>query len=114
MAQVYPDDLCVEIIKGLIDQMRFDGRIRDTAVGCVFAVEEGEREILFWDNVSGKPLRTELVVEARGVELRKFKEHGVYHKVPIKQCYDETGKAPLGTGWVDINKGDDDNPDYRS
>ena len=71
-AAIYPDDLCHEIIKGLIDQMRFDGRIRDTAVGCVFAVEEGEREIMFWDNVSGKPLRTELVVAARGVELQKF------------------------------------------
>ena len=25
-----------------------------------------------------------------------------------------TGKKPIGVRWVDINKGDDQNPDYRS
>ena len=41
-AEVYPDQLCQEIIRGLMDTMRQEGRLRDTAVGCVFAVEEGE------------------------------------------------------------------------
>ena len=31
-----------------------------------------------------------------------------------QQCWDNTGKAPIGVRWVDINKGDDINPEYRS
>ena len=27
---------------------------------------------------------------------------------------ENTGQAPIGTRWVDVNKGDDENPDYRS
>jgi len=113
-AQIYPDDLCVEVIKGFIDQMRFDGRIRDTAIGYVFAVEEGEHEVMFWDEVTGQPLDTRLVVEARAKEMTKFSTHGVYHKVPVEECWKKTGKAPLGTKWVDINKGDNADPDVRS
>merc|ERR1712163_70814 len=28
--------------------------------------------------------------------------------------YDKTGKAPIGTRWVDVNKGDSVHPEYRS
>ena len=35
-------------------------------------------------------------------------------KVSIKECYEETGKAPIGVRWVDINKGDSEHPLYRS
>ena len=38
----------------------------------------------------------------------------MYVKVPIQECWDETGKQPIGTRWVDVNKGDDINPEYRS
>ena len=27
---------------------------------------------------------------------------------------DKHGKDPIGTRWIDVNKGDDDNPEYRS
>ena len=37
----------------------------------------------------------------------------VYEKVPIEECWRETGKAPIAVRWVDINKGDDDNPEIR-
>ena len=32
----------------------------------------------------------------------------VMMEVPIEQCWQETGAKPIGTRWVDINKGDDD------
>ena len=32
-------------------------------------------------------------------------EMGLYDKVPLQECYDNTGKAPISTKWVDINKG---------
>ncbi len=30
------------------------------------------------------------------------------------ECWEQTGKAPIGVRWVDINKGDEINPEYRS
>jgi hypothetical protein len=34
--------------------------------------------------------------------------------VPIEECWANTGKEPIGTRWVDVNKGDEANPEYRS
>ena len=39
---------------------------------------------------------------------------GVYVKVPISQCIERTGKRPIGTRWVDVNKGDSAKPKVRS
>ena len=38
----------------------------------------------------------------------------MYTKVDLKQCYDRTGKPPLGTRWLDHNKGDSRQLDLRS
>ena len=38
----------------------------------------------------------------------------VYLKVPRWQCYERTGKAPVKVRWVDVNKGDEKEPNYRS
>ena len=38
----------------------------------------------------------------------------MYVKVPLEECWKQTGQVPIGTRWVDVNKGDDDHPDYRS
>ena len=35
-------------------------------------------------------------------------------KVPIEECWANTGKEPIGTRWVDVSKGDEANPEYRS
>ena len=39
---------------------------------------------------------------------------GLYTKVPTQECYNKTGKAPITVRWIDINKGDSINPNYRS
>ena len=54
------------------------------------------------------------VIRARKKEMEELYKHEVYEKVPIKECWDMTGKAPIGTKWVDINKGDSVHPEYRS
>ncbi len=59
-------------------------------------------------------LRSDLVQEARREELDEFRKHQVYTKVPVQQCWDRGGKAPIGVCWVDIYKGDHKNPRYRS
>ena len=38
----------------------------------------------------------------------------MYEKAPISECWNSTGQEPIGTRWVDVNQGDDENPDYRS
>ena len=58
--------------------------------------------------------RHELVVAARDDEIKGISKCGVWDKVPLEECYKNTGKAPVGTRWIDINKGDITNPVYRS
>ena len=38
----------------------------------------------------------------------------VMTEVPIEQCWLETNAKPVGTKWVDINKGDDDRVELRA
>ena len=54
--EIYAEDICKEVIRGLHDQMKVDGRLQDTGVGCVFAMEEGETEWVFYDDVTGEAL----------------------------------------------------------
>ena len=68
----------------------------------------------FWDNISGAELDPSLVLEARAEEIKEILKYNVYTKVPISQCWNQTNKRPIGTRWVDINKGDSENPEYRS
>ncbi len=55
----------------------------------------------------------ELVDAAGQVEMETLKTDGVYEKVPIEECWKNTGRAPVGVKWVDTNKGDEENPEYR-
>ena len=47
-------------------------------------------------------------------EIKQIHKHGVYNKVPITQCWEETKKAPIRVKWLDINKGDEENEELRS
>ena len=46
--------------------------------------------------------------------MTEVKKHNVYKKVPTERCYGATGKALIGTRWVDVNKGDSVHLEYRS
>ena len=78
-------------------------------------VKEEEREHTgYWDNLSGKSLEQGKVRKARQEELGELAKRNVYTRVPVEQCGDRTGRAPIGTRWADVTKGDEKNPDYRS
>ena len=47
-------------------------------------------------------------------EIEEYKQHSVYTKCPRAQAFAITGKAPIGVRWVIHNKGDEQNPNYRS
>ena len=54
------------------------------------------------------------MIRPRAEETAEFHKREVYDKVPVSQCWERTGKAPIGVRWVDINKGDSINPENRS
>ncbi len=66
------------------------------------------------DDLTGRPLERELVKQARRLELEYFAAKGVWAKRFRDECYKHTGKPPITVRWVDVNKGDDINPNYRS
>ena len=76
--------------------------------------ETGGTGMVAFDDVSGQQLEPSLMIKARADEIAYFREMGVYEKVNVSECWAETGKAPIAVRWVDINKGDTQNPNYRS
>ena len=69
---------------------------------------------MFVDNVSGKVLNPKLVHAARLDEVKGINEGKVWDIVPVSECFKRTGKPPIRGRWVDVNKGDDNDPNYRS
>ena len=67
-----------------------------------------------FDEMTHKQLPKEGVIKARVEEMVQVYKHKLYTKVPIEECLQEIGKKPIQVRWIDINKGDEDNPDYRS
>ena len=65
------------------------------------------------DDVSGAALDPEMVVKARQLEMDYFRKMGVYHKITRKTMQQHGGKT-IGTRWIDIKRGDEKMPDYRS
>ena len=66
------------------------------------------------DDVSGAPLDPVKVKAARQEEIDYIRKMGLYVKVPITECFEKTGKKPIGVRWIDVNKQDANNPLYRS
>ena len=66
-----------------------------------------------WDDVSNENFKPELVHAARAVEMEYFGNLGVYEKVPRSHQIATGGKV-IGVRWVDVNKGDATDVNYRS
>ena len=68
----------------------------------------------YWDDVSGGFLPPDRVREARQLELAYLCKQEVYEK-PLEECLRDTnGRGPITTRWIDTNKGDPTNPNFRS
>jgi len=66
------------------------------------------------DDMSKQVLKDSLVQEARAKELLYFNSKGVWRKRPRSEAFQKTGRPPITVRWVDVNKGDELNPKYRS
>ena len=126
--QVYPRDFCRAVCAGVaaqkrlyslgmmaLDLLSFEEINEITGKTSPSAeLHEPDGEVVAYDDQSGAELDPEKVAAARLEEIVYFRQMGVYEKVDVKMCWDETGKNPIAVRWVDINKGDEQNPNYRS
>ena len=65
--------------------------------------------VLAFDDVTGMKLEAGEVIEARAKEVQYVRDMRVYDKIPRAQAARQGWKI-IKTRWIDINKGDDDNP----
>ncbi len=121
----YPRELCRAVLRGITAQLKEDRRLKPGCYGLQ-AIDD-EEEIAqsmygpehgysgrFRDDLTGQVLRDDLVHAARMVELDYFHSKGVWIKVPKQRARAVTGRQPISVRWVDVNKGDEANPKYRS
>ena len=69
--------------------------------------------VLGWHDLTGMKLDAEKLVEARAKEIKYTKDKQVYKKIPRWKAK-QSGWKIVRTRWIDINKGDDLEPIYRS
>ncbi len=66
-----------------------------------------------YDDVTGGPLDPKDVLKARVLERQYMRTRGVYKVVARAEAMRIVGKV-INTMWIDSNKGDDENGEYRS
>jgi len=123
-AAIYPEALCKAICRGLLKEMRnstlkvkplmsirhYDNVGEDK--GAVSHEEAGEGSQA-WDDVTGGMLNPRKVVKARMVEMGYVEQKGVWKKMLRSEAV-RRGIRIVGTRWLDINKGDEVEENYRS
>ena len=99
------DEVCARVL----NYDRFD----ETAIEWKRIADYEKELAMAWDDVTGKELDPNKVAKARAEEVEYISKTNLYTKVPrskAKQC-----KAKVITvRWIDINKGDNINENYRS
>ena len=124
-AAKYPRGLCKAMLRGLRNQLKADDLMKNGCFGVQVpdddaAVERSIRGVAqgfsgkFKDDLTGQVLRDDDVRAARAKELEYFCTKGVWKKMPKHVARALSGRAPISVRWVDVNKGDDLNPNYRS
>ena len=66
-----------------------------------------------WDDISAAPLNPEMVKAARQLEIKYAEQKLVWEKIP-RAVAQQRGWKIVKSRWIDINKGDDKAPNYRS
>ena len=66
------------------------------------------------DDITGQPLPPELCREARRLEVEYFRSKGVWEMRKVTEALQRTGRRPITVRWVEVNKGDSENPKIRS
>ena len=77
-------------------------------------LEEIDRWAEFIDHITGVPLDSVLVRAARELEIDWIRRMNIWQDSSLDECKSVTGKMPLSLRWIDTNKRDQENPEYRS
>ena len=78
-----------------------------------------EEEASLWDDGAyvdertGEELDPKLVRQAESEEIAFLKRISLYVEVDTAECWANTGKAPISTKWVKVNKGTTEVPEVR-
>lgn len=110
--QVYPESFCRAICKGVPQQKQHDVN-EILHVGSIDAQDnkrklpETKHSVMefhsqadfdasneAFNHVNGKHLVLSMVRQARLDELTYFQRHSIYTDVPIRHCFEQTGKSP--------------------
>ena len=121
----YPRGLCKAILHGVRNQLRVDNLLKDGCYGVQVPDDDAKVEAMikgpaqgysgrYRDELTGQILKDELVKAAREQELSFFYSKRVWLKVPKHVAREKSGRQPISVRWVDVNKGDDLIPNYRS
>ena len=124
-AAKYPRGLCKAMLRGVRNQLKADDLMKNGCFGIQVPDDDAavERSLRgpaqgysgkFRDDLTGQVLRDADVRAARAKELEYFCTKGVWKKMPRHLARTLSGRAPISVRWVDVNKGDDLNPNYRS
>ena len=122
-AQVYPRTLCRAVCEEVAHHKKMDaGNLVGMDVMPLVEIGSfGEDElhelhgnVEAFDDVTDEPLIPKLVMAAQAEELKYFDEMGVYEYATFDECHQATGQAPIGTRWIDINKGYASKTNYMS
>ena len=68
----------------------------------------------FVDDLTVQPLPPSLCRQARQEELEYFRTKGVWELRRVAEALQRTGRRPISVRWVEVNKGDSENPKIRS
>jgi hypothetical protein len=116
-AAKYPPKLVSAILRGLRrekQKMMEENPLSVRSLDGKLHEESWDEGAGYFDDISGHKMDKNLVEEARAEELKEFERMQVWTIVPTSECHNTTGRGPIGTRWVDVNKGDTKAPDVRS
>ena len=121
--QIYPRDFCRAVCQGVASEKKLRElgmqSVDILSVDEIMSVDPSQEIHEYvgeeaFDDTSGSQLVPSMVAAARREEIEYFRQMGVYRKVHRDECWQATGKGPIQVRWVDINKGDETRPNYRS
>lgn len=112
-------DAADEMGLGMVGHVAPEGNTASRLKGAKYTMEkchgmETVGDMVAIDDVSGAYLDPREVIKARLAEVDYIRKMNLYTKVPIAECWKVTGKQPIATKWIDVNKQDTANLLYRS
>ena len=113
MSQLKADGICKDGFVGMLEAEPIVP-VLHVGLGDHILDVEIDGGAVYRDDLTGQVLDPKLVRAARQKELDSFESKHVWSLKVFEEARRRTGKPPVTVGWVDVNQGDDVNPNIRS